>query len=373
MMDLHGLLKLSQVPGVGSNRLRALISQFETPSAVFEASPRELVKVPGVEEKTARNIAHFKDGRQFAEEQLKRLKKIGGRLLTLWDDEYPDLLKWIYDPPPYLFTIGSFTEYDKYSIAIVGTRNPSTYGKLLTEKFTAELCALGITIVSGLARGIDTIAHATSVKNSARTNAVIGSGIDVIYPPENKKLTERIVSDGVLLSEFEMGAKPDAEHFPRRNRIISGLSLGTLIVETDINGGAMITARWALDQNREVFAIPGSIRERRNAGCNALIKRGEAKLVQNVDDILIELASKLQPLLKETDKARSVGHEGVRAGTELSLFEKKIFDVLEDAPLHIDAIAARADATTSDALVQLLGLEFKGLVKQLPGKLFVRI
>lgn len=367
MDDLHGLLKLSQVPGVGSTRLRALVSHFQSASAVFEASPRELIKVPGIEEKTARNIVHFRDGDRFADEQLKQLKKIGGRIVTFWDDEYPEQLKRIYDPPPYLFLLGSLVEQDRYAIAIVGTRNPSSYGKLMAEKFTAELASLRLTIVSGLARGIDAVAHTIALKSGGRTIAVIGSGIDVIYPPENKKLAERITSQGAVLSEFEMGAKPDAEHFPRRNRIISGLSLGTLIVETDVDGGAMLTAQWALDQNREVFAIPGHITEKRSTGCNTRIKRGEAKLVQNTDDILDELSSKLRPFLKESRRTEQ------KPGFELSLFEKKILDVFEEEPLHIDSIAARAEVTTSDALVQLLSLEFKGLVKQLPGKMFVRV
>lgn len=365
-MDLHELLKLSQVPGVGNTRLRALVTHFKNPSTVFHASARELVNVPGIEEKTARNIRHFKNGGGFANEQLRLLKKVDGRIVTFWDEDYPDNLKRIYDPPPYLFVLGTFTEQDKFALAIVGTRNPSAYGKVLAEKFTVELARLGLTIVSGLARGIDTIAHSTAVNHNTRTIAVIGSGIDTIYPPENENLSERIAEQGAVVSEFEMGAQPDAEHFPRRNRIISGLSLGTLIVETDLDGGAMITAQCALDQNREIFAIPGPITEKRNAGCNLLIKRGEAKLVQTVEDILEELASKLKPLLKTKQPT-------ARKEPQLSLFERKIFDALDEEPLHIDAIAGRANVTTADALVQLLGLEFKGLVKQLPGKLFVRV
>ncbi len=367
MDDLHGLLKLSQVPGVGSNRLRLLVSHFRSASAVFNASPRELIKVQGIEEKTALNIVRFKDGDRFADEQLRQLKKIGGRVVTFWDAEYPDQLKRIYDPPPFLYLLGEFAPEDGYSIAIVGTRGPSNYGRLLAEKFTTELGSLGLTIVSGLARGIDTVTHISALKSGTRTLAVIGSGIDGIYPPENKKLATRIMSQGAVLSEFEMGAKPDAEHFPRRNRVISGLSLGTLVIETAVDGGAMITARVALDQNREVFAVPGPITEKRSTGCNALIKRGEAKLVQTVDDILDELASKLRPILKMSEK-----HDRTPAA-ELTLFEKKIYDALGEETLHIDAIAARAAVTTSDALVQLLSLEFKGLVKQLPGKMFVRI
>jgi DNA processing protein len=364
--ELHNLLKLSQVPGVGATRLRSLVTHFQLPSAVFEAPARELIKVPGITRETARTIKHFEDGDYFAEEQLILLEEIDGRLVTFWDEDYPDHLKRIYDPPPYLFVLGPLMAQDKYSLAVVGTRTPSTYGKLLAETFTEELARLGLTIVSGLARGIDTIVHSTTVRNNARTIAVIGSGIDSIYPSENERLAERIVEQGAVVSEFEMGAKPDAEHFPQRNRIISGLSLGTLVVESDVNGGAMITARCALDQNREVFALPGPVNEKRSAGCNMLIKRGEAKLVQTVDDILEELSSKLRPLLRD----KKPGEQ--KPLPELTLFEKKIHDVLDEEPLHIDVIATRAVVTTADALVQLLSLEFKGLVKQLPGKLFVR-
>ncbi len=221
----------------------------------------------------------------------------------------------------------------------------------------------GLTVVSGLARGIDTAAHTAALKAGGRTLAVIGSGIDVIYPSENKRLAERISHKGAILSEYEMGAKPDAVNFPRRNRIISGLALGTLIVETTETGGAMITASTALDQNREVFAVPGPITENRSRGTNLLIKEGRAKLVEQVDDIVSELQTKLRPRLRTEEKKIEI---------PLSLFEKRLFDCLGSGPLHIDAIAAQTGLATSDALVNLLSLEFKGIVKQLPGKMFVR-
>lgn len=364
-MDVHGLLRLSQVPGIGNARLRALISHFKSPQAVFNASARELRNVPGIEEKTARSVLHFKDGGRYADQELRRLRESRGRIITLWDQEYPENLKRIYDPPTHLYVLGSLKEIDKYSIAVVGTRNPTMYGKSLAERFSAELSALGLTVVSGLARGIDTIAHVAAL--NGRTIAVIGSGIDVIYPPENKQLAEAITRNGAVVSEFEMGAQPDAEHFPRRNRIISGLTLGTLVVETNVDGGAMLTARWALDQNREVFAIPGPVTDKRNVGANTLIKRGEAELVRGTEDILEQLSSKLRPLLRERTPYQP------KAEPQLTLFEKKIYDALQEEPMHIDAIASSAATAMADTLVQLLSLEFKGLVKQLPGKLFVRV
>jgi len=363
MFDIKDLLSLSAVPGVGPNRLRALVSYFEDPAAVLSASPRELIKVNGIDKKTALSISRFEDGRKFADQQLARLNRVEGRIVTFWDAEYPDPLKKIFDPPAFLFVLGSITADDIYAIAIVGTRTPTTYGKIIAEKFSTQLAGMGLTIVSGLARGIDTAAHTAALKAGGRTLAVIGSGIDVIYPSENKRLAERISHKGAILSEYEMGAKPDAVNFPRRNRIISGLALGTVIVETTESGGAMITASTALDQNREVFAVPGPITESRSRGTNLLIKEGRAKLVEQVDDIVSELQTKLRPRLRTEEKKIEI---------PLSLFEKRLFDCLGPEPLHIDAIAAQTGLATSDALVNLLSLEFKGIVKQLPGKMFVR-
>ncbi|MEK6571944.1 MAG: DNA-processing protein DprA [Bacteroidota bacterium] len=364
MFDIKDLLSLSAVPGVGSNRLRALVSHFKDPAAVFHSSARELIKVRGIDKKTAVNIVRFRDGRKFADQQLSRLNNVEGRIITFWDDEYPELLRKIYDPPPFLFMLGSIIPSDSLAIAIVGTRAPTMYGKIVAEKFSGQLAEMGLTIVSGLARGIDTVAHTAGLKAGGRTIAVIGSGIDIIYPPENKRLAEKISRRGAILSEFEMGARPDAVNFPRRNRIISGFALGTLIVETTESGGAMITANTALDQNREVFAIPGPITEIRSSGTNRLIKEGRAKLVQRVEDIVSELQVKLRPLLKREEK---------KIESPLSLFEKRLLDCLGTEPLHIDTIAAQTALATSDALVNLLSLEFKSLVRQLPGKMFVRL
>ncbi len=364
MFDIRVFLALSAVPGVGANRLRALISHFKDPVAVLQASPRELIQVNGIDKKTALNIVHFGDGERFADQQLSRLNKLGGRIITFWDEEYPSHLKKIYDPPAFLFLRGTILPEDEFTIAIVGTRTPTSYGKIIAEKFSSQLSEMGLTIVSGLARGIDTVAHAAALKVNGRTLAVIGSGIDVIYPPENKRLVEKIIRSGAVISEYEMGAKPDAVNFPRRNRIISGLSLGTLIVETTESGGAMITASTALDQNREVFAIPGLITEPRSGGTNRLVKEGRAKLVQSVEDIVNELQPKLRFILKKEER---------KPETPLSLFEKRILDCLGTDSVHIDAIASMTDLATSDALVNLLSLEFKGLIKQIPGKMFIKL
>jgi DNA processing protein len=371
--DVRDLLLLSTIPGIGPTRLRALINHFEDPSAVATATAKQLVAIEGVERKTAQTIIDFFRGtrvpqaKRYVDDQLKRLNKVNGRVVTLWDKEFPSNLKRIYDPPPLLFVRGRFVESDNHSIAIVGTRTPSSYGTQMAERFAGELAKLGIPIVSGLARGIDTCAHAATIKVRGRTVAIIGSGIDVIYPPENKQLADRIIEDGALVSEFAMGAKPDAGNFPRRNRLISGMSLGSVIVETGIEGGAMITAAIALDQNREVFAIPSAINDRRKSGTNRLIKEGKAVLVESIEDILAELVPQLKRVLKDHEPLHK------RVPPELTLFEHQLYDVMDDEPIHIDALAERAGLPTSDALVQLLSLEFKGAVKQMPGKMFVKL
>jgi DNA processing protein len=365
MFNVRDLLRLASVPRIGPQKIRALVAHFLEPSVVLEASPRELIQVAGIDKKLASAIAHHRGGESFADEQLRRLNRAGGKIVTIWDKEYPELLKKIYDPPTLLFVLGEVNAADRHAIAVVGTRRPSAYGQQVAEALTRDLSHLGLTIVSGLARGIDTIAHQATLRAGGRTLAVIGSGLDVPYPPENKSLLESIAGEGAVLSEFPMGAKPDATNFPRRNRIISGLSLGTVVVESAEDGGAMITATTALDQDREVFAIPGNITEKRSEGPNKLIREGRAKLTQSVEDILDELRPELRHILRKEREPEPV--------LELTLFERKVFDVLSSEPLHIDSIAELADTSTADALVNLLSLEFKGLVRQMPGKMFVKL
>jgi DNA processing protein len=373
-VDPRTLLMLAKIPGIGVIRLKSLVNHFEDPARVFEATPRELAAVEGIEEKTALVIARFSRGsgmvevRQYADDQIRRLQKIGGRLVSLWDKEYPANLKKIYDPPVTLFTRGTFDPVDAYAVAVVGTRAPSPYGVHIAERFAADLARNGLPVISGLARGIDTIVHGATLRAHGRTIAVIGSGIDRIYPGENGPLAERIIHAGALVSEYEMGAKPDAVNFPRRNRIISGIALATLVVETGIEGGAMITATTALDQNRDVFAIPFAVNDKRKSGTNMLIRESKAMLVECVDDILAELAPRLRGVVSSSSPMPR------EAPAELSLFERRIYDVLpEDSPLHIDALAQRSGLSASDTLVHLLSLEIKGIVRQTPGKMFSRL
>lgn len=361
------LIVLSRIPGIGSLRLRNLVSRFGNPRAIALASARELSETEGIDRKAALAITQFarspaaEAAGAMADDQLRRLARASGRMITFWDDEYPAHLKRIYDPPAFLFVRGGFVQADESSLAIVGTRSPTPYGTTIAERFASGLARLGLTIVSGLARGIDTVAHNAALRAGGRTLAVIGSGIDVIYPAENKTLASRIAEQGAVVSEYLMGAKPDAVNFPRRNRIISGICLGTLIIESGVDGGAMITAATALDQNREVFAIPSALKER-PSGTNRLIKEAKALLAESIEDILAELGPRLttSPL------------PPTRPAEDLSLFERRIYDAMEEQPLHIDQIAARSGLTTADTLVHLLSLEFKGAVRQMAGKIFVK-
>lgn len=366
------LLLLSRVPGIGPARLRALVDHFGSARAVAEAPPRDLIAVQGIEQKTALAITTFfrqgapPDAREFADDQLRRMQKGEVLFTTLWDSDYPSHLRKIYDPPPFLFLRGTLLDRDAAAVAIVGTRTPSAYGNRIADRFAADMAARGITVVSGLARGIDTVAHTAALRAGGRTIAVIGSGLDVFYPPENRSLAARIEGRGAVLSEFPMGTKPDAMNFPQRNRTVSGLSLGTLVIETGTEGGAMITARTALDQNREVFAIPAPVDAVKRSGANRLLRDGQALLTETVDDILNELRPHLDGLI--TDLAAPAPQEL----PPLTLFEQRVADVISNEPVHIDWITEHSALTSAETLVHLLSLECKGLVRQLPGKHFVR-
>ncbi len=371
-VDIQDILTLTKIPGIGPSRLRSLIHHFRDTRKIAKATLREL-GAAGIDKKTAQAISTFFKSpvetqiKRFVSDQLHRLNKANGFLVSLWDNRYPSNLKTIEDPPPFLFVNGTLAEEDAYSVAIVGTRTPSPYGLHMAEYFSTELARLGIPVVSGLARGIDTAAHNAAVKAHGRTVAVIGSGIDVMYPPENKSLADRIKSHGAIISEYIMGTKPDAGNFPQRNRIISGMSIATVVIETGTDGGAIITASIALEQNRDVFAVPGPVSTKKPSGTNHLIKQGKAVLLETIDDLILELGSRLKRII---GNARSAPQTPPPA---LSLFERKIYDAMTDNPIHIDTLAQRAGLSTSDTLVHLLSMEFKGAIKQRPGKIFLKV
>jgi DNA processing protein len=361
--ELKSWLALSTVSKIGPVRFVFLVKHFGTPEKVLDASKRELAELPDIGPIIASNIK-YKILWDKAEEQLKLMEKNQLKIVTFKDEDYPENLLSIYDPPPFLFVRGEISKADRNAVAIVGCRLASTYGKRITERIARELAKRGITIVSGLARGIDSIGHLSALKEGGRTLAVFGSGLDIVYPPENKKLAEKIRSSGALISEFFLGTKPEAPNFPRRNRLISGLSLGVVIVEAGARSGALLTAHCALEQNREVFAIPGNLDTKNSEGTNKLIKQG-AKLVTSVEDILEEL--KLTGDGKPTSPGKTE-----KDISHLSEMEKNIFRLISDEPYHIDKVATQASVSVPQALSTLLSLELKGLVKQLSGKMFVR-
>jgi len=355
------LLRLCSIPGIGSGRMRNLISILGSVQAVLDAPMQKLIRVPGIERATAIKIKKEVDP-DFVERQLRFISEHHIKIISYWDKEYPPRLKKIYDPPALLFVKGEFSEEDNLAIGIVGTRMPSHYGRVITEQFSRELAGNKFTIVSGLARGVDPIAHQAVLKSGGRTIAVLGSGLVQVYPPENKLLSEKIARQGVLVSEYPVGTKPDAGNFPRRNRIISGMSLGILITEAGMKSGALITAFQALEQNREVFAVPGPINSGKSTGTNQLLKEG-ATLVQGTGDILRELGGQLNKDIPAREKEVP----------QLKGVEKEIYQLLSDQPRHIDELVLQTKKTSPEILSVLLTLELLGYVKQLQGKHFIMI
>lgn len=365
--ELAYLKLLSSTENIGPQKILALKSHFKSFENIYASTLSEIIKVEGIHTSSAFNIIknkpHFESTKKILSNELDQLKKQGARLITYWEDEYPSILRNIYYPPILLYLKGSAKLNYGSKIAIVGTRTPTNYGRIQAENFAADLVENNLIIVSGLARGIDSASHNSALKKGGQTFAVIGSGLDVIYPSENKKLFEQICENGLVISEYELGTKPDAQNFPKRNRIISGLSIATLVIETRINGGAIQTANYAYDQDREVFAVPGNVNSQFSDGCNYLIKKNIARLVTSVHDILEELNIKLDQ--KSVSK--------LQPELDLNLFEAKTLSVLSDEPIYIDDIAEKTEMAISDCLVNLLTLEFKGVVKQFPGKMFIRI
>jgi len=339
-LDKSNLKRLAQikcilsVDGIGPSKLFQLIAKYSSLENVFKSDLSDFVNFAKLNQSLAKGIfSSLQNLNKYLDAihlEVELLQKFNAKMYSFYDEDYPQILKSIYSPPIILYQIGELKAQDKNSIAVVGTRLPTNYGKIQTEKFVKELLKSDLTITSGLARGIDSVAHSTVIKNGGRTIAVIGSGLDVIYPPENRRLFNTIAEKGVIISEYPLGTKPDAINFPKRNRIISGLSLGTLVIESKISGGALLTAKYAFDQNREVFAIPGNLGIKQSEGPNYLISRNSAKLVQNTDDILEELNMIINPvfnkILKEVPK-------------DLSLFEQNIYDNLDTEPIHIDKLA----------------------------------
>jgi len=372
-------LTLALIPELGSRSLWKLYQAMGSPEAIIRASEKELLDKASIKPRTARAIAGKQTIRN-PKEEWERLVDRGISFIT-WDDEaYPAPLRHIPDPPLFLFAKGSYRPAHTVALAIVGTRNASVRGILFAEKLASDLAALGITVVSGLAIGIDSAAHRGALKAGGQTIAVMGSGLDVPYPRANRDLIELIAGSGVVFSEYPLGTPPEKWRFPMRNRIVSGLSMGVVVVEAGIKSGALITARMALDQGREVFAVPGGVSDERYAGTNKLIKDG-AKLVEDIKDILeeypflhtlprSEMKIEKRPLAIKGDEHRTSRSDDNNRGTAESA-ESRILQVLSGEPQHIDRICEMTGLSCGTVLSILTMLELKGLVRQLPGKYFI--
>ncbi len=349
-------LALKMVHGVGNAVGLALLRVFGAPAAVFEARRQDLECV-GVRHGVAASILSF-DQWEEVHDQIERMDRLGGRLVTWNDDDYPKLLRHIHDPPLFLFVLGELTPNDAHSVAVVGSREASGYGLRMTRSICEGLAQYGLTVVSGLARGIDGAAHAGTLAAGGRTIAVLGNGIDVIYPSEHHQLSMRIANNGALVSEFPLGTQPDGENFPSRNRIISGLSLGTVVVEATERSGSLITAECAMEQGREVFAVPGPVGAR-SRGPHQLIRQGAA-MAESADDIVNEIAPSLPAAPPRQQQL------------PLDRFEDQVLACLEDAPMPIDDVISRTGLSAARVLEILMNLELRGLVHQLQGKRFAR-
>jgi DNA processing protein len=375
-VDIEKWLKLIRADGVGPVTFAKLIKHFSTIDYILGASVSELAKVDGIGFKTAERIAATRDKFNTSAE-LELARKLGVWLINLDDERYPPLLKRIYDPPPVLYIKGSLVAADNLAISIVGSRRCSLYGQEQSSQFAHFLSSAGFTICSGMARGIDTAAHQGALSAGGRTIAVQGCGLANIFPPENKKLFELIADSGACISELPLQYEPLAENFPPRNRIIAGLSLGTIVVEAAPNSGALITATAALENNREVMAVPGKIDSPLSRGAHRLIKQG-AKLVESVEDVMEALGYIGERLQSHVTAAAAKASERIEkplfdvSQLNLSIDEKTIYDCLSKEPLHIEQIIAGTNLTPGGINAGLISLRLKGLIKQLPGSLFLR-
>ena len=358
--ELTCWVALNLVPEIGPARARSLLEHFPTPAEIFKATKKDLMQVPGLAFRDIENIKRFE--MKMAEEEASLAEDSGIDIVVRNDPRYPTLLKQIPDPPVLLYVRGSLSETDNLGVAIVGTRLCSLYGLIQAERFAAGLAESRFTVVSGLARGIDTAAHRGALKAKGRTIAVLGSGLLDLYPAENKKIANEIAGSGAVISEFPLKMRPDKQTFPRRNRIISGLSRAVLVVEAGERSGALITASLALEQGREVFALPGPVDQETSAGTNNLIKEG-ARLVTNPDDIILELYPTLPFPKKEPSQEEK---------TLISIPEFKELNALlsNRQSAGIEEIAGHLNLSLPETGSLLTKLEIQGLIREIPGKRF---
>ncbi len=394
--ELHWLA-LRMVPGLGAIRSKNLLERFHTPQAIFRASPSEL-EASGLSGGLARSVA---SGCSFddAAAQQDQLRAAGARLIPINSPLYPELLRGIYDPPPVLFVRGSADLLSTICIGVVGTRHPTPYGVAASERVSGDLARAGVTIVSGMARGIDTAAHKACLAADGKTIAVLGCGVDIVYPSENKRLAAEIAAKGLILSEFPMGAVAYPQNFPIRNRIVSGLSFGILVIEGAQYSGSAITARLAMEQGRDVFAVPGNITSKMSWGPNLLIKQG-AKLVQDWNDVVLEMPAPLQQRLIQEGRERLMNQglllsgqggsgmpesfgpapasdanvTGNRSDPQAVASRRVLRELKVDAATNLDTLVETIDdMSPSEIIASLFELEILGLVRQQPGRNFIKV
>ncbi len=360
MSDLRPWLALKSVPGVGNLLFRRLVEKFQSPETVFHADDSALLTVQGITPRLIQSIRNHK-AKQIIDRELEAVEQKGYTIVTQTDRHYPSLLLEIPDPPPYLYLYGSLPTQG-LNIAVVGSRNATGYGISTTRQLCMELTQQQINVISGMARGVDTAAHTGTIAGGGTTVAVLGSGLNHIYPRENSRLFHQIAENGAVISEFSLNTGPDAHHFPARNRIISGMCHGTVVVEATGRSGSLITARLAAEQNREVFAVPGNIHSFKSVGTHTLIKQG-AKLVAHAGDILEEF----EQIQTRTQRLPAQAEALTKSLTDE---EAMIIDNLEAEPIHIDDLARRLSFESGRLSGVLLQLELKELVSQSPGKRF---
>src|SRR5882724_11750902 len=366
MDSREAFIALNMIEHVGPVRARLLIEHFGDAPKILAASKSELLRVRNIGEEVAESISNWEKSVDLAGE-MKRISDFGCHVLISSDENYPALLREIYDPPLVLYVKGELTAKDKNAVAMVGSRQTTHYGIETARKLAYQLAYVGVTVVSGGARGIDTAAHQGALSAKGRTVAVLGTGINLIFPPENAELFERIAANGAVITQFPFNRNADKQSFPIRNRIVAGMTLGTVVVEANLTSGALITANMAVECGRQVFAVPGRIDSPRSKGCHDLIKKG-AKLCEGAEDVL----SEFEYLFPASNRPPSPAESGTLPALTVSENEQQVYEVLSHEEVAMDDVIRRSGLPASAASVTLLSLEMKRLIKQLPGKLFVR-
>jgi DNA processing protein len=367
-------LTLDAIPHVGRRRLWALVSALGSPRNALEAKPDALREVEGIDEGVIKSLLDHRDALDLRDAAAK-LGEMGARLISFLDDDYPSPLRRMDDPPPFLMVLGELTPMDQVAVAVVGSRNATDYGKRMAETIAGGLAEAGVTIISGFATGIDGAAHRVALDAGGRTIAVLGCGLDVVYPATHRALRERVRESGALLTTHAPGTQPRGEHFPDRNAILAGLAQGVLIVEASEKSGTLITAEHALAQGQRLYAVPGDVTRANSRGVNRLIQEGSAHLVTSAEDLLTDLGSTLRTLMVELGLSGDLGGNAeatLPVLDELTPAERHLFHRIQAGPIQADALARGLAAAERAALpMQLVNLQLSGLIEELPGKRYV--